>query len=964
MASPALEEYPIGWICALPIEAAAAEEILDENYGAPEEQNSADTNMYTLGRIGKHYIAIACPTGQHGTTSAAVAAINMVRTFPKSLRVGLMVGIGGGIPSATNDIRLGDIVISYPTGTCGGKLTRTGSLKSPPRILLAAVDQMRTAALREGPLYPSYIQRAGQRNNRTRLNFSRPDQQHDRLFQTQYEHPSDAATCDGCLAEWEVTRERRGDSEPQPHYGIIASWSVPIKHSELRERLRKETGALHFPCVVIRGICDYADSHIYKQWQGYAALAAASYAKELLDYIPRGQVLQEMLAAETSKINQLVERLNITADNSDEKTGLGRLRVAANAAFDSYANKHDECLPGTRHELLSQIEKWADSPHGKCIFWLKGPAGTGKSTVARTVASQLKQKNRLGTSFFFKRGEGDQGNAKKLFTTLVQQLINRFPQLVNDVKKAIQADYNISEKALGEQFSTLLLQPLLNVDLKEPITAVIVIDALDECESEGRDDIRAILQLLPQVQAAKSIQIRFFLTSRPEMPIRLGFKDITGAHQGFDLLEVPGSDIEHDISMFLKCQLVKIQEDRLLPIGWPGKSNSETLIQMSVPLFKFAATISLILEDYQWDPDDSLSEILSRQVDTKHLDKTYLPVLERLLEGQSGAKRDQLIAEYRTLLGTIINIGTPLSVASLSALTEIPKKYLSLRLNLLHSVLHVPTDDTKPVRLVHPSFRDFLLDPNTRKKTPLWIEEKDIHEFLTSQCLKLMRCTLKRNICNLPGQGTLRSEIDKDSVDHHLPPVLQYACRYWTQHSVQSKDPTSALTEAFLFLKAHLLHWVEAMSVLDLVSEVIAAVNKLRSAIQNTQQPEILEFFYDIWRFILKNRQMAEIAPLQIYSSGLMFCPSNSVTRKTFKDELLGWHQVPRVEAWSAELQTLEGHSGSIYSVACSSDGNRILWLPTEYRDACIALRGSVLAFGHVNGRVSFISYDHIQNIN
>ncbi|KAL3432933.1 hypothetical protein BDV09DRAFT_117805 [Aspergillus tetrazonus] len=250
-----------------------------------------------------------------------------------------------------------------------------------------------------------------------------------------------------------------------------------------------------FPCVVIRGICDYADSHINKQWRGYAALAAASYAKELLSYIPRGQVLQEKLAAEIWVISQQVEKLDITADNISRKIDLSRLKVAADAAFDSYANKHDECLPGTRHELLSQIEQWANSQHGKCIFWLKGAAGTGKSTVARTVAIRLKQKKRLGASFFFKRGDGVRGNAKRLFTTIVQQLVDRFPQLANDVQKAVQADYNISEKALEGQLNTLLLQPLLSVNLKEPITTVIVIDALDECESEGeRDDISKFLK--------------------------------------------------------------------------------------------------------------------------------------------------------------------------------------------------------------------------------------------------------------------------------------------------------------------------------------------------------------------------------------------------------------------------------------------------------------------------------------
>ncbi|KAJ6103901.1 hypothetical protein N7486_004123 [Penicillium sp. IBT 16267x] len=123
MAQPPLETFQIGWICALPIEAAAAKVMLDERFGILDVQDPSDSNTYTLGRIGKHHIVIAClPGGQYGTTSAATVANNMVRTFSKSLRVGLMVGVGGGIPSAAHDIRLGDVVISCPEGTSGGVL--------------------------------------------------------------------------------------------------------------------------------------------------------------------------------------------------------------------------------------------------------------------------------------------------------------------------------------------------------------------------------------------------------------------------------------------------------------------------------------------------------------------------------------------------------------------------------------------------------------------------------------------------------------------------------------------------------------------------------------------------------------------------------------------------------------------------------------------------------------------------
>jgi nucleoside phosphorylase len=168
---------------------------------------------------------------------------------------------------------------------------------------------MRAAELGYDPHYPSYIQEVVQKNTRTRRNFDRPDPQSDQLFQIEHEHPATASTYVECLTEWEETRSQREESDPQPYYGIIASRNAVIEHGATREQLREETGALcfemeaaglmiDFPCLIIRGICDYADSHKNKRWQGYAALAAAAYAKELLSYLPRGHVSQEKLATD------------------------------------------------------------------------------------------------------------------------------------------------------------------------------------------------------------------------------------------------------------------------------------------------------------------------------------------------------------------------------------------------------------------------------------------------------------------------------------------------------------------------------------------------------------------------------------------------------------------------------------------------------------------------------------------
>ncbi|OJJ89013.1 uncharacterized protein ASPGLDRAFT_188961 [Aspergillus glaucus CBS 516.65] len=194
-------------------------------------EHTTDPNTCTLGRIGKHNIVIAClPGGQYGTCAATIVANHMIRTFSKSLRIGLMVDVRG-ISSADHYIQLGDIVISCPADTCGsviqynigkvnesGEFRRTGALDSPPRSLLTAVNTMRAAGLTDDPRYPEYLQNAIGRTPRTQKNFGRPSPQSDRLFKTKHEHPAPGNNCDICLAGQEESRAEREDNDPKAHY--------------------------------------------------------------------------------------------------------------------------------------------------------------------------------------------------------------------------------------------------------------------------------------------------------------------------------------------------------------------------------------------------------------------------------------------------------------------------------------------------------------------------------------------------------------------------------------------------------------------------------------------------------------------------------------------------------------------------------------------------------------------------
>lgn len=239
-------------------------------------------------------------------------------------------------------------------------------------------------------------------------------------------------------------------------------------------------------------------------------------------------------------------------------------------------------------------------------------AGTGKSTIARTVAQSFANWDVLGASFFFKRGEGDRGSATRFFTTIATQLISCMPELTPSIRKAIHADPAISEKALKDQFEKLVLYPLSGMKRASPHTTlvlVVVIDALDECERE--EDIRAILQLLAQAKDVKPIRLRVFVTSRPELPIRLGFQQMAGAiYQDFLLHEIPKATVEHDISAFLTHELTRIRVDRRLPVDWPGEANIRVLTEMAIPLFIFAATVCRFVGDPRWDPKKRLITIL------------------------------------------------------------------------------------------------------------------------------------------------------------------------------------------------------------------------------------------------------------------------------------------------------------------------------------------------------------------
>src|SRR6266480_3062306 len=312
------QEYTVGWVCALHIELAAAQEMFDEDH-EDLERDENDENLYSLGSIAGHNVVIVClPAGRIGNNPAASVATQMRATF-KEIRFWLMVGIGGGVPSTEVDIRLGDVVVSQPHRTFGGVIQydfvkatpsgfeRTGWLNSPPQILLSALQKVRANDARRKCRILEHVSKLSHLPQ-----FKRDNAGPDILFEAMCDH-AEGQTCGLCDTDKAVDRKPREGKEVVIHYGMIASGNQVIKDRRTRDRLSTELGGVlcfemeaaglmnSFPCLVIRGICDYADSHKNKKWQAYAAGTAAAYAKEVLSVIPLTE------AAKTRTVDEAID---------------------------------------------------------------------------------------------------------------------------------------------------------------------------------------------------------------------------------------------------------------------------------------------------------------------------------------------------------------------------------------------------------------------------------------------------------------------------------------------------------------------------------------------------------------------------------------------------------------------------------------------------------------------------------
>ncbi|EEU37994.1 uncharacterized protein NECHADRAFT_20553, partial [Fusarium vanettenii 77-13-4] len=642
-------------------------------------------------------------------------------------------------------------------------------------------------------------------------------------------------------------------------------------------------------------------------------------------------------------------------DTSHSKMVLNQLPTAAGAAHDSSGSwLQATCLENTRVDVLHEIYEWAGNPdsNSTTLFWLNGMAGTGKSTISRTVAQRLAEQGTLGGSFFFKKGETDRDNPSRLFTTLAAGLSRWQLAVSRYIGEAIDQNPQIFDQMPHQQFSKLILEPLSKAKLCSGKPVVFVIDALDECQHHFITSI--ITDVLPRAHSLSHPRLKFFLTSRPELPIQAGFSNVgrRNIYQDMILQNVPHAVIQKDLETFLKRTVEQIgirynDGSNRLPPGWPGSDVIQQLVNMATPLFIVASTACRFLEDRRLgNPKRQMDKILAVK-DRTHastLDQMYLAILSQQLEGGPNSytpqQKSQIVEEFRLIVGPIILLSTPLTIPVLAQLLHGDKdvsefqEILENRLQLLHSVLSVPPPSERlnfPVRALHLSFRDFLVDGERRDINPFWVDQAKTHLVLVESCLRVMRTNLRENMCELSDPGTEKTSISQETVNCCLPSHIQYACVHWIDHVDQARIDPDTANVILEFLEMHLLHWLEALSLLNRVLESVVMVERLNKATQDVELPELSELLSDLVRFTGANANAIDLAPLQVYSSALVFAPLKSPVRTLFSAQIPDWISIqPQVEDdWSDCLQRLRNprHGGKVSHLSFSPDSKLLAFI-------------------------------------
>lgn len=485
------------------------------------------------------------------------------------------------------------------------------------------------------------------------------------------------------------------------------------------------------------------------------------------------------------------------------------------------------CLKGTREAVLKEIGCWAKDPEKFPVFWLNGLAGTGKSTIAQTVAERLFADGCLGASFFCSRGFEDRSNLKLIFPTLAFQLAQKYPSFRSSLIPLLQSNPDVVHESLPDQVQRFLVGPLQSAK----ISTVIVIDALDECKDENPGSI--ILSVLGQ-SIPKIPGVKFFITSRPESHIKSGFRNPLLKHTTdvFILHNVESHVIDNDIRLYLQHELCELAH-RCEIGGWPTDEQLDSLCQRAAGFFVYAVATVNFLKHRFHHPPDRLGAIMKSPENTAYegrarlkahtsLDSLYTSILQAAFL-ENDADDDAMV---RSVLSAVVLAANPLSPSIIATLLSFECNLVQRILELIQSLLALPEDPNHPIQAFHKSFADFIIDPVRCIDVRFYISFT-YHAQLALRCFELMDKSLEKNMCSLPDH-VLNSEVKdlrKRVEESGICGALEYACRWWYKHLVATKDDVAGVVATLTcFLKEKFLFWLEVLSILGAVGDAARAL--------------------------------------------------------------------------------------------------------------------------------------------
>ncbi|KAI7763037.1 hypothetical protein LZL87_011180 [Fusarium oxysporum] len=516
----------------------------------------------------------------------------MLHSFP-NVRIGLMVGIGGGAPSQKHDIRLADIVVSaskdgksailqYDFGKTiqDRAFERTGITNQPPPILRAAVNGLMAQYKRKGNQIRENVDKVLQENRRLRKKYCRPHMSSDKLYQSTAVHPDDCLSCEsncGTDPSNLIARPERTDEDDDPaiYYGVIASGDQFMKDALVRDGLARDEEVLcfemeaaglmnHFPCLIIRGICDYSDSHKNKEWQGYAALVAAAYAKDLLYRISPNKVeVERKLTEVISELNQVAQdhrdvardhrdiaKEMLQLQNGEAQRKLSKEEQEFHQIFRLTTDGKDKTYEWYKDRVTERVEHtciWF-LKHDRFQLWLKqesGPLivsadpGYGKTVLAKYLIDHAFPKSITVCYFFFT--DQDQDTVRQALCALLHQLFCQNPALITHAME--------SYKTNGARLiyaTSRLWEIFLNAASHPSAGAVtVVLDALDECAETELQDLMRKIDHHFSGRRSNGGKLKFIMTCQPYYQILSGFR---GLLQAFPNIHIPSEEQSEVIS--------------------------------------------------------------------------------------------------------------------------------------------------------------------------------------------------------------------------------------------------------------------------------------------------------------------------------------------------------------------------------------------------------------------------------